>query len=111
MALHITESIWLNATDTCTLEHLIEVSGLDRNDLLTLVEADVIPAEVPNPEHYLFRSDSIVLARTARRLKDDFELNTDGLILAVSLVQRIHRLEAKLAAADAKKGRQARILP
>ncbi len=104
MTLHITESIWLNTTDTCSFEHIVEVSGLTRNDLLSLVEADIITPAQGAHERDTFQSDCIVLARTAKRLQEDFELNIDGLILAVSLVQRIHRLEAQLAAPDVKKG-------
>lgn len=96
MALYITESIWLNATDTCSFEHIVEVSGLSREDLHLLVEAEVIRPERADMRHNRFPTDCIVLARKAKRLQEDFELDTDGLILAANLLKRINELEARL---------------
>lgn len=104
MTKHLTKSIWLNSTDMCSFQQIIEMSGLNEADLLSLVEADVLRPMQQVEKHYVFSSDSIVLARMAKRLQDDFELNLDGLILAVSLLQRIDTLEARLAGLI-KKGR------
>lgn len=97
MTIHLTKSIWLNSTEMCSFEHIIEISGLTEADLMSLVEADVLKPAQPSEENYVFSSDCIVLARMAKRLQDDFELNQDGLILAVSLLQRIETLESRLA--------------
>lgn len=43
MTLHITESVWLNASDICSLEHIAEVSGLSQEDILDLVHTGVLP--------------------------------------------------------------------
>ncbi|HEY9459543.1 MAG TPA: chaperone modulator CbpM [Paralcaligenes sp.] len=94
---HITESIWLNASDICSFDHLLETSGLTRSDLLDLVEAGIIEPSNQDPDDYLFSSNCIVIARTARRLRDDFELESRGLALALNLIRRADRLEAELA--------------
>ncbi|WP_369125181.1 chaperone modulator CbpM, partial [Cryobacterium sp. RTS3] len=41
-------------------------------------------------------------ARTARRLRDDFELDGHGLAVALNLLRRIRELEAQLTHAQAK---------
>lgn len=104
MTTHLTTSIWLNSTDICSFEQIIEMSGLNETDLMSLVEADILRPTQQIEKTYLFSSDCVVLARMAKRLQDDFELNLDGLILAVSLLQRIDSLEARLAGLM-KKGR------
>jgi len=96
MTVHITESIWLNASDICSFEHLIQVSGLSPDALLDLIEAGVIEPTNRDPANYFFTVDCIVIARTARRLRDDFDLDPQGLALAINLTQRIDKLEAEL---------------
>lgn len=109
MSIQITESVWLNTSDICSFEHLVAVSGLTRDDLLNLVEAGIIePSNQElnifsgDPEGYFFHTNSIVIARTARRLRDDFELDAHGLALALNLKRRIDRLEAELNSLRAK---------
>lgn len=102
MTMHITESIWLNASDICSFDHLAQVSGLSRDTLLNLVEAGVLEPSNQDPENYFFPVSCIVVARTARRLRDDFELDPEGLALAVNLLRRIDRLEAELRTLQAR---------
>jgi chaperone modulatory protein CbpM len=94
---HITESVWLNTSDICSFDHLVETSGLTKSDLLDLVDAGIIEPSNQDPTDYLFPSSCIVIARTARRLRDDFELESRGLALALNLIRRADRLEAELA--------------
>ena len=98
----VVESIWLNDADLCSLEELAEFSGLSNAELADLVEIGAIEPDDREATVYLFRSQTIVVARTARRLRDDFELDTHGLAVALNLMQRIRLLEAKLAAMDAR---------
>jgi chaperone modulatory protein CbpM len=98
----LVEAVWLNDADLCSLEDLAEFSGLSHDELADLVATGAIePDRSAAPEH-VFRSQTIVLARTARRLRDDFELDTHGLAVALNLLQKIHALEARLAAMDAR---------
>jgi chaperone modulatory protein CbpM len=76
MTIRITESVWLNASDICSLEHVVEVSGLDQEDILDLVATGV--------------------------LRDDFELDSHGLALAMRLLDRIDGLQAELQALRAR---------
>jgi chaperone modulatory protein CbpM len=105
MPVHITESIWLNTTGLCSFQQLVEVSGLSSDDLRELIDIGAIePAEAANQT--MFRLESIVIARKARRLRDDFELDISGLALALQLLQRIDRLENELHSLAARLGQQ-----
>ena len=97
MTTHITESVWLNTSDICSFEHVVEVSGLSAAELHELIETGVIQPSNDDPANYFFHTQCIVVARKARRLRDDFELDTRGLSLALSLLRRMEDLEAEIA--------------
>lgn len=102
MTVHITESVWLNASDICSFDHLVQVSGLNHDALLNLVEAGILEPTNTDSKNYFFPNDCIVIARTARRLRDDFELDPEGLAVAINLLRRIDKLEAQLHALQAR---------
>ncbi|NNM60063.1 MAG: hypothetical protein HKM04_09660 [Legionellales bacterium] len=97
MTIHLNETIWLNETTVCSIEHLSEVSGLSVAELLELVEIGVLLPNNNNAEHYEFQLTYVVIARTARRLRDDFELDLQGMAVALQLLNRIHALERELS--------------
>lgn len=96
MSVLITETVWLNTSDTCSLEYIAEVSGLSQRDILDLVEVGVLKPSDQDHSHYFFHTDCVVLARKAKRLRDDFELNTQGLALAMSLLCRVEELQVEI---------------
>jgi chaperone modulatory protein CbpM len=96
MTVQITESVWLNASESCSFDHLAQISGLGRDNLLALVDAGVLEPSNQDPNDYYFSVDCIMIARRARRLRDDFELNPNGVALAVNLLRRINDLESQL---------------
>ncbi|NYT36726.1 hypothetical protein ERD78_07565 [Allopusillimonas soli] len=102
MTVHITEAIWLNASDICSLEHVVEVSGLSQQDVMALVDAGVFEPSNQDRANYFFHTDCLVLARKARRLRDDFELDLQGLTVAMSLLRRVDMLEAEIASLRAR---------
>jgi len=98
----LVEAVWLNDVTLCSLDELAEFSGLSRDELAELVAIGAIEPDQGSAPAHVFRAQTIVLARTARRLRDDFELDAHGVAMALNLLQRIHALEARLAAMDAK---------
>lgn len=102
MALHITESVWLNTSGSCTLQHLLDVSGLTEDNIHDLIDTGIIEPSNRDPSNYYFPANTIVIARTARRLRDDFELDSDGLLLALNLLRRVDHLETEIAALRAR---------
>lgn len=96
MSVQITETIWLNSDEVCSLQHVAAVSGLSEADVLDLVETGVLAPVGDEPESHMFYTECIVVARKARRLRDDFELNADGLALVLKLLDRVDALESEL---------------
>ena len=105
MKTQITESVWLNASDICSFEHVVEVSGLSSGELRDLIESGLIEPSNDDPANYFFPMHCIVVARTARRLRDDFELDSRGLAVALSLLRRVDDLESEIARLRARLGR------
>ncbi|GGC61722.1 hypothetical protein GCM10011396_05840 [Undibacterium terreum] len=96
------DAVWLNETSFCSIEELVSLSGLSAAELDHLVEMGLITANSTADGNLLFQQHYLVIARTARRLRDDFELDPAGLGVAVRLLQRIQELETQLSAAQAQ---------
>lgn len=96
-----THAVMLDTAQVCQLEHLIDVSGLSRSEIDDLVEHGLIaPSNAPDQPRE-FHLVHVVTVLRARRLRDDFELDQNGLTLAMTLLKRIEELEQSLAAAHA----------
>jgi chaperone modulatory protein CbpM len=75
------------------LAELESASGLSRAEIVALVEYGAFAPEDPAAEQWTFPASSLVLARTAARLRADFELAPDSLALVLAYVERVHELE------------------
>lgn len=95
MTIQVTESVWFES-EVCSLEEVARISGLAEDFLLDLIETGVLEPSERDAGHYLFDTRCIAMARTARRLRDDFELDHEGLALAMRLLRRVDELEAEL---------------
>ena len=93
MSLQVTHAVWLNDCAVCSIEHLVEVSGLSLEEIEDLVESGLMePADAAAPARS-FHLRHVVTVRQARRLRDDFQLDRNGLALAMTLLRRIDSLE------------------
>lgn len=94
------EAVWLNEGQTCSFLALIEASGLTGEEVQWLMESGALmPLAAPQPqqqESLSFPAAALPVARLARRLRDDFELDRAGLALALRLMQRIDLLEQEI---------------
>jgi chaperone modulatory protein CbpM len=102
MKVELTEVLWLDEREELSLTELAGLSGLSEAELRELVDYGAITPVVPGARQPTFRADCIVTARTACRLRTDFELDTPGLALALILLGRIHDLEAQLRGLSAQ---------
>jgi chaperone modulatory protein CbpM len=94
----VADAVWLNDTMLCSAEQLAEASGLPLEDVRDLIDAGVlVPVDDRMPSR-AFAIRALVVARTARRLRDDFELDRHGVALALTLLKRIDELDAELQA-------------
>ena len=90
------EVLWLDENREISLRELIEMSGLREAELLELVHCGAIPAFGQAEAGYRFSARVITVARTACRLRDDFELDTRGLSVALQLLERVRALEEEI---------------
>ncbi len=96
MSIEPTEVLWLDQQHELSLLELVALSGLTETELHELVDYGIIMPADPQAAQWIFHTDCIVIARTACRLRNDFELNAQGMALALSLLDRVHDLETQL---------------
>ena len=92
-----TEVLWLDEQREVSLRELLDMSGLREAELLELVHSGAIPAHDGPGTDYRFSARLITVARTASRLRDDFELNTRDLSVALRLLERVRALEEEIS--------------
>lgn len=99
-----TEVVWIDAHYEMSLAELSAMSGLSAIELQMLVDCEALvpaaaaaePADETHAAEVRFGAPCLALARAASRLRDDFDLDVNGLMLALRLLKRIHELEAQL---------------
>ncbi len=91
-----TEVLWLDEHRVVSLRELVETSGLAEAELLELVHSGALPA-FDAAGGYTFSARVVTVARMACRLRDDFELDTRGLGVALKLLERVRALEEEIA--------------
>ena len=92
----IEQAMWLHEEHELLLEELCELSGLSETELRELVDYGVLAPVDSDARHWSFSADRLVLARSARRLREDFEMDPHGVALVLTLLERVHDLEAEL---------------
>jgi chaperone modulatory protein CbpM len=96
------ESLWLHRYQACSLTEISELSGLSETELLEWVDVGVIAPADPDAEPWTFSADCLITIRTACRMRQDFELDINSAALVVSLIERVHALEAEIRDLRAK---------
>lgn len=87
---------WLHAHYELSLAQLCELSGLSETELRELVECGALAPADPGAREWTFGADRLLVARSAFRLRKDFDLDAQGLALAVALLERVRDLEEQL---------------
>ena len=96
-----TRIVWLESRADYSTGEAVEWSGLPQPLLDDLVACGALPTSGPETGQR-FEAEGLVLARAARRLRDHFELDEQGLAVAVSLLRRVRTLEAELTRVRAR---------
>jgi hypothetical protein len=99
---------WLDTRHSMTLVELSDLSGLSVSELTELVEFGAFEHDDSPDETRRFSGECLVTARTAARLRTDFDLQPSGLALAVKFLGRIRELEAQLRDLQARSPRYRR---
>ena len=84
------------------LHELIELSGLSEFEVRELVAYGALTPVDLSTSQWVFSVQSITVARTARRLREDFELDPHAVSLLLAYLDRIHELEEELCALRAQ---------
>jgi chaperone modulatory protein CbpM len=84
------------------LAEFADLCGLSEAEVRELVDYGALAPDETGTEQWVFGVRSITVARTARRLREDFELEPHGVALLLAYLERIHDLEAELCALRAQ---------
>lgn len=96
MTVEFNEVLWLDHHHELSMQEVAQLSGLAETELIELVECGAILPLDPTATRYTFTARCVVMARTASRLRRDFELDTQGVSLAMALLSRVQELEQQL---------------
>ena len=102
MQIEETEGLWLHEHYEFSLGELAELSGLPEAELREWVDEGVLLPSDPSAAEWSFGADRLVTVRLACRLRRDFELEPHGVALLVTLLERVHALEAEVSDLRAK---------
>lgn len=92
------EVLWLDQHQPLSLAELEQLSGLTAGELQHLIDCEtLLPlAGMESTTPLQYSAECLTLARTAARLRSDFELDANALALTLQLLKRIHELEMEL---------------
>lgn len=94
MRIEATEVLWLEQHEL-SLTQLVDLSGLPRRVLEELLDCGAI-SPLPGSGREVFGAAALRSARAAGRLRTDFELDAQALVLALGLLERVADLEAQI---------------
>ena len=104
MQVEYAEAVAVDARGEVTLSQLVEVSEMPEEDLRALVDYGALAPVDPAATSWTFTASWVVVARTAGRLRRDFELDAYSLSVVLRYAQRVDALEAELRALHARMG-------
>lgn len=89
--------LWLDDSQQVSLHELIELSGLNTDDIYELVDSGALRPISLADTPWTFTAECIVTVRRATRLRDELELDPHALALALSLLDQIRTLESEVS--------------
>jgi chaperone modulatory protein CbpM len=101
MNIDTAEALRLDEHSQVSYSQLLVLSGLSDDDLRELVDHGALTPVDPDASSWMFTSYCVVVARNARRLRSDFELDAHAVSVLLGFVERIEALENELNAVRA----------
>ncbi len=98
----IEEAMHLDAIPEVTWTQLLHSSGLPEGELRELVRYGALVPRNPDAPVWTFEARWLVVARTASRIRRDFELDSYGVCVVLGYLERIGRLEDEIRALRAR---------
>jgi chaperone modulatory protein CbpM len=104
MTTPIEDALYLDTVTEVTWTQLISASGLPESELTELVHYGAIQPRDPDAPTWTFEARFLAVAKTASRIRRDFELDPHAVSVVLCYLERIQRLEAELNALRAQRG-------
>ena len=103
MNLTLIEWVWLDASETMTLDELARCCGMDTDELQELVEySALVPLQAaPSTQPPIFSAEWVTPLRTAGKLRSDFDLDLFSVALLLGHLNRIEALERQVKSLQA----------
>lgn len=98
MNIETCDALRVDAHGDISWTQLIELSGLTDAEVRELVDDGALLPVAPQAASWSFHARSVVVARTAGRLRRELDLDAHGLAVVMRFVARIEELEAELRA-------------
>lgn len=98
------DAVPLDALHEITWTQLLTASGLPEIELRELVAYGALVPRDPDAPTWTFEARWLVVARTASKLRHDYELDAHAVSVVLSYVERIEALEAELRKLRARLG-------
>lgn len=96
MDLTLVDWVWLDATETMTLDQLSSCCGMDPHDLEELMDYSALVPLQPVTQPPAFSAEWVTPLRTAGKLRTDFDLDLFTVALLLGHLNRIETLERKV---------------
>jgi MerR HTH family regulatory protein len=96
MRVEITEVVHLEEQRPLTLAELADLARLSEAEVQEFVEVGVISAGRMEDERLSFGAECLVAARTASRVRQEFDLDLHSAAIVMRLLDRIRELEMRL---------------
>jgi len=104
MTVPIEDALRLDSIADVTWTELLQASGLPEGELRELVRYGALVPRDPDAPAWTFEARWLVVAKTASRIRHDFELDPYGVSIVLSYVERIRLLEDEIRAMRAQLG-------
>ena len=98
------DAMRVEATTEVTWMQMVRATGMSEAELTELVRYGALVPRDPDAATWTFESHWLLVARTASRIRRDFDLDPHGVSVVLSFLERIESLEAELQALRAQLG-------
>ena len=98
MNIETTEALRVDELGEITFAQLIECSEMSDAELRELIDYGALVPLDPGTSSWMFRAETLTIARNAGRLRREFDLDVHGIAVLLRFIERIEELEAELRA-------------
>ena len=100
----VEDALYLDTVTEVTWTQIVSASGLPESEVTELVRYGAIQPRDPDAPTWTFEARFLAVAKTASRIRRDFELDPHAVSVVLCYIERIQRLEAELGALRAQRG-------